>query len=136
MRFAKAKHIPALSTLLASLSLVLACADPLQSPEILEARSKVSAEHQAGFDLYIKNNCQGCHGINGSGNGPLNKGGRFDMADFRKPEEYRNGSTIPRIRNSIEYGVDGGRTGMQAYQNIPAEDRESIAAYINWLQKQ
>lgn len=114
--------------------LILKCSDPLTSPEVQQARERVPAEQLAGFDSYIKHNCQACHGLEGAGNGPLNASGRFDMPDFTDPSSYRHGSTVSEIRNSIEFGVNGGRTGMQAYQNIPAEELEAIARHIRWLQ--
>ncbi|MBI39286.1 MAG: hypothetical protein CMF59_06780 [Leptospiraceae bacterium] len=113
----------------------LYCGDPLSDPKVQERRSQIPEQYQPGFDRFIENNCQACHGLTGDGSGPLNSSGRFDIPDFRNPGSYRHGVSISEIRNSIEFGVEGGRTGMQAYQNIPPEHLDSIAEYIRWLQK-
>ncbi len=113
----------------------LYCGDPLADPEVQRQRSQIPQEHQPGFDRFIENNCHACHGLKGDGNGPLNSSGRFDIPDFRNPASYRHGSTVSEIRNSIEFGVEGGRTGMQAYQNIPPEHLNTIAEYIHYLQE-
>ncbi|MEQ8351162.1 MAG: cytochrome c [Leptospiraceae bacterium] len=116
--------------------LSLYCSDPLSDPAVQEFRTQVATEHQPGFDAYIEHNCQACHGLNGSGGGPLNASGRFSIPDFTDPSSYRQGFTASEIRNSIEFGVEGGRTGMQAYQNIPPQQLDDISRYIQWLQKQ
>ncbi|MCB1138032.1 MAG: cytochrome c [Leptospiraceae bacterium] len=114
--------------------LILDCSDPLANPKIQQARQSVPELHRSGFDQFVLNNCHGCHGLQGGGDGPLNSSGRFDIPNLSQPEQYRHGATVPEIRNSIEFGVEGGRTGMQGYQNIPAEHIENIARYIHWLQ--
>lgn len=118
-----------------ALLLTLACSEPLADPKIQQARQSLPENQRAGFDRFVLNNCHGCHGLKGAGDGPLNSTGRFDIPDLSQPDKYRHGATVPEIRNSIEFGVDGGRTGMQGYQNIPADHIESIARYIHWLQK-
>ena len=114
---------------------ILSCGDPLSDPEVQKQRESVPDQFRPGFDQYVVNNCQACHGLRGGGDGPLNKSRRFDTPNFRQADSYRHGSSIAEILNSIEFGVNGGRTGMQAYQNIGPDNLTAIAQYIRWLQQ-
>ena len=109
------------------------CGDPLEEPAVAKYREGLKADQLQGFDAYARNNCHGCHGLNGDGTGPLNAGHRYSIPDFRNADTFRNGSDVSSIQHSIEFGVKNGKTGMQAYQNIPVEKREKIAEYIHSL---
>ena len=73
---------------------ILSCGDPLSDPEVQKQRESVPDQFRPGFDQYVVNNCQACHGLRGGGDGPLNKSRRFDTPNFRQADSYRHGSSI------------------------------------------
>lgn len=79
-----------------------------------------------GATLYA-NNCASCHGMNGGGNGPDAAGLDPPPIAFTDAERARERSVFA-LYQVISQGLDG--TAMQSYDNLPSDDRWSLAQYV------
>lgn len=86
-----------------------------------------------GKDLYQQNGCAGCHGEDGTGDGPAGQALNPKPRNFTKTGDYKQGTGIDDIAHTIETGISG--TAMVAYPHIPEGDRKLIASFIVSLQK-
>ena len=82
-----------------------------------------------GALLYTEQ-CGSCHGAAGDGNGPLAAGMEPPPINFRDYERYSQ-RTLYGLYNTITQGVAD--TTMQAYHELPAEDRWALAFYTGML---
>ena len=79
--------------------------------------------------LYARE-CAACHGDNGAGDGPLAAGMQPPPINFRDPVRYRQ-RTLYGLYSTITQGVAD--TAMQAYHELPAADRWSLAFFVGSL---
>jgi mono/diheme cytochrome c family protein len=88
-----------------------------------------------GKELYHSYGCALCHGINGEGNGVSSK--RFDPppTNFHETKAYLHGQDKDSIRRSIQYGIRQNNSIMPAFEDIPKEELEQIADYVQSMQK-
>ena len=88
---------------------------PRKTPDLQRARQ-----------LYAQN-CMGCHGTSGRGDGPLARGLSPAPTDFTgwKRQSER---TLYSIYSTITQGVDG--TAMRPFSNLNARDRWALAFYV------
>src|SRR3954469_18505971 len=83
-----------------------------------------------GAEVY-RQNCAGCHGRAGAGNGPLARGLEPPPADLTARSSLRDQSPLDFYRR-ITIGVVG--TAMPAFEvRLPAEDRWAAALYASGL---
>ncbi len=82
-----------------------------------------------GALLYTEQ-CASCHGVTGDGNGPMAAGMEPPPINFRDYERYSQ-RTLYGLYNTITQGVAD--TAMQAYHELPAEDRWALAFYTGML---
>jgi high-affinity iron transporter len=83
-----------------------------------------------GAEVY-RQNCAGCHGDTGAGNGPLARGLEPPPADLTARSSLRDQSPLDFYRR-ITIGVVG--TAMPAFEvRLPAEDRWAAALYASQL---
>ena len=91
------------------------------------------AEVRSGRELYLAYGCAACHGPNADGRGPAAGLAHTKPKDLTNLAAYRGASTVEGIASIIAFGVDGGRTGMPGYPDIPKHERIAIAEYIHSL---
>ena len=91
------------------------------------------AEPRSGRELYLAYGCAACHGPNADGRGPAAGLSHTKPRDLTNLAAYRGASTVEGIASIIAFGVDGGRTGMPGYPEIPKHERIAIAEYIHSL---
>jgi high-affinity iron transporter len=85
----------------------------------------------AGGAQIYRDNCAGCHGDAGAGNGPLGAGLDPPPADLTRWAELSNQSPLDYYRR-VSIGVVG--TAMPAFEaRLPAEDRWAVALYASTL---
>jgi high-affinity iron transporter len=88
---------------------------PRRTPDLQHARQ-----------LYTQN-CLGCHGTSGGGDGPLARGltpAPTDFTEWGRQSER----TLYSLFSTITQGVDG--TAMRAFSNLNARDRWALAFYV------
>jgi len=91
-------------------------------------RSAPNLQH--GQILYAQN-CSGCHGETGAGNGPMAVGQDPAPTNFRDLARYRE-RTLYGLFSTIGLGVKG--TAMQSYAaNLNEHERWSLAFYVGQL---
>ena len=93
------------------------------------------SEPRSGRDLYLAYGCAACHGPNADGRGPAAGLAHTKPRDLTNLSAYRGPNTVEGIAALIAFGVDGGRTGMPGYPDIPKHERIAIAEYIHSLAK-
>ncbi len=91
---------------------------PLQLPDL-----------SRGAALYAEQ-CAGCHGAGGAGDGPLAAGMQPPPVDFRDRQRYAQ-RTLYGLYNTITQGVAD--TAMKSYHELPAADRWDLAFYTGSL---
>ena len=103
-----------------------------ESAEPEAAASSMSAEAQRGQELFTTNGCQTCHGERGHGDGPAGQALQPPPRNFQNVADYKQGSTVDDITNTLLTGVPG--TPMAAYAHLSEADRRAIAEYVVHLQ--
>lgn len=89
------------------------------------------AEVKSGRELYLAYGCAACHGVNADGRGPAAGLAHTKPRDLTNLAKYRGANSVQGIASIIAFGVDGGRTGMPGYPEIPKRERIAIAEYIH-----
>lgn len=88
---------------------------------------------KSGRELYLAYGCAACHGPDADGRGPAAALAHTAPRDLTDLAKYRGPSSVQGIASIIAFGVDGGRTGMPGYPEIPRHERVAIAEYIHSL---
>ena len=101
---------------------------PVQESE--PAPTSVSA--LAGKEIYINNGCAGCHGDNGTGDGPAGAALNPPPRDLTKVNEFRQGISLQEIQHTISNGIPG--TAMVGYSHLSETDTKEIAEWIISIQ--
>ena len=103
------------------------------SPAAAAERPLTDVDAKAGKALYVQE-CSGCHGERGGGDGPAAEFLDPRPRDFTK-HVFKLRTTLSGqppattdILRTIERGIPG--TAMPAFAFLPAEDRKKIAAYV------
>lgn len=119
--------------------------DPAAARRPADGVYRIAGGDAAGFDrLHLQfgrqvytNQCAGCHGTTGDGQGPA--GAHLNPP----PRDYRNGifkfSSTPRgskprredLRRILKYGAKG--TSMPAFRFLPEEETEAVIDYVMLL---
>jgi len=106
-----------------------------EEPEPVKAPpSSIPTDAASGHELFLANNCNGCHGDTGHGDGPAGQALNPKPRNFRDIYAYRKGYSEDQITAMLEFGLEG--SPMKGYPHIEKEQRRQIAKYIVWLQKQ
>ena len=79
--------------------------------------------------LYMEQ-CSGCHGMTGQGDGPLAASLDPPPTDFTERERYRD-RTLLGLYNTITQGLEG--TAMQSYASLSEAQRWALAFYTGQL---
>lgn len=124
------KYFPVVFILLFSL---LQCGEPEQKAAVKEPVS-ASDEINIGKQLFLNNNCNGCHGETGHGDGPAGQALNPKPRIFKDIYAYRKGHSEDQITAMLEFGLEG--SPMKGYPHLSVEQRRHIAKYVVWLQKQ
>lgn len=103
-----------------------------ESAEPESTAGGMSAEAQHGQELFVANGCQTCHGERGHGDGPAGQALQPPPRNFQSVADYKQGSTVDDITNTLLTGVPG--TPMAAYAHLSEADRRAIAQYVVYLQ--
>ena len=90
-------------------------------------------EEKMGKELFVKNACNTCHGIEGKGDGPAGKALNPPPRNYKDLAGYKQGNTQGDITNTLLTGVPG--TGMASYKHLSEKDRQALASYVVYLQK-
>lgn len=104
-----------------------------KEPEQAPGPSPMPAEAAEGKELFLANNCNGCHGETGHGDGPAGTTLNPQPRNFRDIYAYRKGHTQDQIAAMLEFGLEG--SPMKGYP-LNLEKRRKIAAYVVYLQTQ
>ena len=91
---------------------------PRRTPDLSTARA-----------LYMEQ-CSGCHGMTGQGDGPLAASLDPPPTDFTERERYRD-RTLLGLYNTITQGLEG--TAMQSYASLSEAQRWALAFYTGQL---
>lgn len=81
-----------------------------------------------GVDVLFQNNCAGCHGVHGYGNGPNAAGLEPAPANFHDANRQQHRS-VYSLYNTITLGVTG--TAMPAFNQLSSEQRWQLAFYAS-----
>jgi high-affinity iron transporter len=73
-------------------------------------------------------NCAGCHGVNGDGNGPQSKALEPRPTDFTDPAR-QSARSVYALYSTITLGVNG--TAMPAFSALSPEQRWQLAFYVS-----
>jgi high-affinity iron transporter len=84
---------------------------------------------KAASALYVEQ-CAGCHGMNGQGDGPLAASLEPAPTDFTERARYRD-RTLLGLYNTITQGLEG--TAMQSYASLSETQRWGLAFYAGQL---
>ncbi len=87
-----------------------------------------------GRELFTRNGCALCHGVEGRGDGSIAATLNPRPRDFRDLSAYKQGHNFEDILQTMEKGMVSGRSVMPAYPHIPLDQRQLIARYITALQ--
>lgn len=117
---------------LASALLVAYCSEEKKPAE--QTPVQMPPEAAQGKEIYIAQNCNGCHGETGLGDGPAGQTLNPKPRDYRDIYAYRKGSSLDQIAAMLEFGLEG--SPMKGYPHLTLEKRKLLAAYVVWLQKQ
>lgn len=110
---------------------MFACADKKEPAP--QAPTSMPAEAAEGKELFLANNCNGCHGETGNGDGPAGQALNPRPRNFRDIYAYRKGHTQDQVAAMLEFGLEG--SPMKGYP-LNLEKRKKIAAYVVYLQTQ
>ncbi len=86
-----------------------------------------------GQKLFMKNNCNSCHGDNGKGDGLAAAALNPKPRNFHANAAWKNGTSFAGLYKTLEEGIPGG--AMSAYGHVSAKDRVAIITYIRSLNK-
>lgn len=86
-----------------------------------------------GQQLFLKNNCNSCHGEQGKGDGLAAAALNPKPRNFHVNTGWKNGTSFAGLYKTLEEGIPGGP--MSSYAHIPAADRVAIIHYIRSLNK-
>ena len=93
----------------------------VESPEVLTHGKAVYA-----------NNCTGCHGDAGLGNGIASGGMNPAPRNFTQDSGWKNGRKLTQVFKTLKQGIAGG--SMASYESsLSAEDRWAVAHYVRSL---
>lgn len=92
-----------------------------------------AASVEQGRTLFLSYGCAVCHGKEGRGDGVVAPTLNPRPRNFHDPSAYRFGASSAVIAEIIGKGIAA--SGMPAYSQIPAEEREQIASFVVSLQK-
>ena len=104
------RFLPGLAAALVLSTLTSGCSDRESSVEASVART---AEKPTSRDLFI-NDCAACHGVDGSGNGPLAAELKVAPINLRLLKQSNNGRFPTR---SVQHSIDG--TSMARAHGLP-----------------
>ncbi len=93
----------------------------------------MSEEAKVGKELFVKNACNSCHGLEGKGDGPAGKGLNPPPRNYKETTAYKQGFSVDEITNTLLTGVPG--TSMVSYKHLSEKDRRALAEYVVYLQK-
>jgi mono/diheme cytochrome c family protein len=93
---------------------------------------------QKGKEVYQKNGCPICHGVEGDGKGPAAPALRDVWGNPDPPRNfkrgiYEGGSSPKDLFRTLTTGIEG--TPMQAFPQIPEEERWQLISYLLSLKK-
>ncbi len=104
-------------------------------PSIPDSEASVAQ----GRAIYVQFGCQGCHGENGTGDGPVHRAGelrdehglRIAPTDLTSRTSYKNGSNPRDIYRTLMTGLDG--TPMPSYATNFEGNEDNVWHLVNYL---
>lgn len=93
------------------------------TPEVLEA----------GKNLF-QAQCSSCHGNEGRGDGLAAAALNPKPRNFHSTSEWVNGMQFTGLFKTLDEGINGGKTGMNAYSHLSVKDRVALIQYIRSLE--
>lgn len=87
---------------------------------------------EAGKALF-QAQCSSCHGTEGKGDGLAAAALNPKPRNFHAADAWINGTEFAGMYKTLEEGINGGKTGMNAYSHLPAKDRVALINYIRSL---
>ncbi|MBF2054852.1 MAG: cytochrome c [Candidatus Sericytochromatia bacterium] len=87
---------------------------------------------EAGKALF-QAQCSSCHGTEGKGNGLAAAALNPKPRNFHVADAWINGTEFSGMYKTLEEGINGGKSGMNAYSHLPAKDRVALINYVRSL---
>lgn len=100
---------------------------PLLDPEALTPKPAALAQARTAYAQL----CASCHGAAGHGDGPAAKGLQPAPRDFTRPEDWKLGSGLAAIYQTLDQGLPG--TAMGSYRHLGRQERIALARVVQEL---
>ncbi|GAB1342040.1 copper chaperone PCu(A)C [Gemmatimonas sp.] len=94
-----------------------------------DSATAIASAVATGQRLYRANGCAQCHGVEGSGDGPLAKVLQPPPRNFRAALPFANGGTPDAIARTLATGLSAGGS-MPLYPHLSRQERLAIASYV------
>ncbi|PIQ24266.1 hypothetical protein COW36_10540 [bacterium (Candidatus Blackallbacteria) CG17_big_fil_post_rev_8_21_14_2_50_48_46] len=111
----------------------LSSGQALADAALLKQVQSSDAQVKKGQELFLKNNCNSCHGDQGKGDGLAAAALNPKPRNFHANANWKNGTSFAGLYKTLEEGLAG--SPMSSYAHIPAGDRVAIIHFIRSLNK-
>jgi len=123
-----------------ALSLLAGLAHLSEPSALAQAGPELMTQVQANPELLTQGKtlfdtqCTSCHGAEGRGDGLAAAALNPKPRNFHVADGWTNGLSFAGLYKTLEEGLNGGKTGMNAYSHLPAKDRVALIQYVRSLE--
>lgn len=100
-----------------------------QSEDLLKQVQPNEAMLKNGQALF-KANCTACHGEQGKGDGLAAAALNPKPRNFQAKDNWINGQNFSGLYKTLEEGINGGKSGMNAFSHLSAKDRVALINHV------
>jgi mono/diheme cytochrome c family protein len=120
-------------TMLVGAAHLISSQPALADAALLKQVQSSDASIAEGQKLFLKNNCNSCHGDAGKGDGLAAAALNPKPRNFHANANWKNGTQFAGLYKTLEEGIPGG--AMSSFAHVSAKDRVAIIHYIRSLNK-